>query len=210
MMANGQMTKKKVLVFLNGEVGIYTKAILKTTLRMEKEYFVIINKVILSKKYDGEWANDKQEGFGVFEWRNGQRYEGYFKNNFKNRKGIFYYNGTSNIEKYDGEQVNDQQEGFGVQEMRNCDTYEGYFENSKRNEKGILYFNEYSKCEQSKWIDNRKEGFGVFQWRDGDRQEGYNKNNEKHGKGTMYLNYRIKKKCWNGKYQRPNCQCNIF
>ena len=42
-------------------------------------------------KYEGEWKNDKKEGKGLFYWNNGDRYEGEWKNDNIEGKGIKYY-----------------------------------------------------------------------------------------------------------------------
>lgn len=31
--------------------------------------------------YDGNWVNDMRDGYGKFQWKSGDMYEGYFKNN---------------------------------------------------------------------------------------------------------------------------------
>ena len=37
--------------------------------------------------YEGEWKNDKKEGKGIYKYKNGDIYEGYFKNDIKDGKG---------------------------------------------------------------------------------------------------------------------------
>jgi hypothetical protein len=32
------------------------------------------------RKYDGEYLNDKKHGFGIYYWADGRRYEGGWKN----------------------------------------------------------------------------------------------------------------------------------
>ena len=43
------------------------------------------------EKYDGEWKNDKYEGKGIYYYKNGDRYEGDWKNGKREGKGIYYY-----------------------------------------------------------------------------------------------------------------------
>ena len=31
-------------------------------------------------KYNGDWKNDKYEGYGIYIWANGNKYEGEWKN----------------------------------------------------------------------------------------------------------------------------------
>ena len=41
------------------------------------------------KKYDGEFLNDKKDGYGVFTWENGRQYLGYWHQGYKNGVGMY-------------------------------------------------------------------------------------------------------------------------
>ena len=41
------------------------------------------------KEYDGDWKDDKKEGYGVFKWPDGRIYEGGYKNDRKHGFGVF-------------------------------------------------------------------------------------------------------------------------
>jgi hypothetical protein len=43
------------------------------------------------RKYDGEWKNNKMEGYGVFTWPDGRKYEGQYIDDKKEGHGIFYW-----------------------------------------------------------------------------------------------------------------------
>ena len=43
-------------------------------------------------RYEGEWKNGKIEGKGIYCRNNGDRYEGDFKNGKREGKGILYLN----------------------------------------------------------------------------------------------------------------------
>ena len=44
-------------------------------------------------RYEGDWKNDKREGKGIHYWNNrGDRYEGDWKNDAKEGKGAYYWN----------------------------------------------------------------------------------------------------------------------
>ena len=48
-----------------------------------------------SDKYEGEWVNDKKEGFGVFTWADGSVYKGNYLNDLKEGEGeLVYADGT--------------------------------------------------------------------------------------------------------------------
>ena len=43
-------------------------------------------------RYEGEWKNDDREGKGILYYKNGDRYDGEWKNDKREGKGILYYN----------------------------------------------------------------------------------------------------------------------
>jgi len=40
-------------------------------------------------KYDGDWYQNKRNGYGILTKENGEKYEGEFSNDKKNGKGIY-------------------------------------------------------------------------------------------------------------------------
>ena len=40
--------------------------------------------------YYGEFIDDKYNGFGVFQWEDQEKYEGYWNNGLKNGDGVWY------------------------------------------------------------------------------------------------------------------------
>ena len=42
------------------------------------------------RKYEGEYKNDKKEGHGVFTWPDGRQYDGNWKNGRQDGEGKFY------------------------------------------------------------------------------------------------------------------------
>ena len=59
---------------------------------MDFEYYIIYNKII----YEGQWENNKKDGYGILQYSNGNRYEGQFKNGMKDGQGIEYFFGGIN------------------------------------------------------------------------------------------------------------------
>lgn len=43
------------------------------------------------RKYEGEYKNDKKEGYGEFEWNDGRKYKGKWINGKQNGEGEFYH-----------------------------------------------------------------------------------------------------------------------
>ena len=123
------------------------------------------NKWTIIKKPDGVYVGQinrktgELEGLGVYYWKTGSKYLGYFKrnmlhgygvlkdkenkkvfegpyvNNLKNGFGRLYY---VNGEYYEGEFNDDKMEGEGIYHFKNGDVWEGIFENKKKNGVGIM------------------------------------------------------------------------
>ena len=143
-------------------------------------------------KYKGIIINDKREVRGVMIYNNGARYEGEWKDDKKNGKGIFisshYFNCENNIGlKYEGEFNNDKFEGYGKALYSNGDKYEGEWKNNKQYGKGTLTNIGGTKYE-GEWIDGIIEGNGIYYMNNGDRYEGHFIKNKFNGYGKYFYN----------------------
>ena len=91
--------------------------------------------------YDGEWKNDQKEGKGIYKWGKGKWegdiYDGEWKNGQQEGKGIYKFI-IGDI--YDGEWKNGQQEGKGVLKFKSGDIYDGEWKNDQREGKGVFKF----------------------------------------------------------------------
>lgn len=87
--------------------------------------------------YNGEFLNNKKEGYGIMVWKDGQKYWGEFKNNQMNGYGIIEYPGKIF---YQGEVRNGRMEGFGEFFWKRNKKYIGYYQNDQRNGFGIYIF----------------------------------------------------------------------
>jgi len=93
------------------------------------------------KRYIGQVLNGIPEGKGTMHWNNGDRYEGEWKNNKKEGRGIYYLgDGEFKGDRYEGDYKNGKAEEKGIYYYANGDRYEGEFKNGKREGKGIYYF----------------------------------------------------------------------
>ena len=89
-------------------------------------------------KYDGEFFNDKFDGYGKVVYSNGDKYEGEWKNNKQHGRGtLINFTGT----KFEGEWLNGKIEGIGKYYMNNGDIYEGHFSDNKFNGYGKYFYN---------------------------------------------------------------------
>ena len=71
---------------------------------------VLKTKKMLRYEYEGNYKDDKKDGYGVFRWPSGSWFEGHFKNDYRHGFGIMHWiDGTS----YEGQWVNGVQNGKG-------------------------------------------------------------------------------------------------
>ena len=84
--------------------------------------------------YYGEFINNKKEGYGTIEWKDGSKYQGEFKDNQINGYGMIKF---PNNKFYQGEVKNARMEGFGEFFWNDEKRYIGNYKNDKRNGFGI-------------------------------------------------------------------------
>ena len=105
-------------------------------------------------KYNGEWQNDRANGYGVFTYKKGlglsaKKYQGQFKNGKRNGQGLMEYIDGH----YTGGWKNDLEHGLGTRTNDNGTKYEGEFKNGKANGKGTFTFANGIKLE-GYWVNS--------------------------------------------------------
>ena len=141
-------------------------------------------------KYEGNWKNGKQHGFGKQSFAHNDEYErlsyeGFFEN------GVTSGNGTlkwKNGEKYEGNWKNGKEHGFGKQSFPHNDeyerlSYEGFFEIGVRSGNGTLKWEGGEKYEGA---ENVRSGFGIDYYSYGTKYIGNWENDKEHGDGILY------------------------
>ena len=90
------------------------------------------------KRYEGEFKiNDSiKEGFGIIYYKNGDIYEGEFKNNMYDGIGVYYF---KNGDRYKGEFKDGMCNGIGTYYFYNGGRYEGLFKNGIYDGCGTFY-----------------------------------------------------------------------
>ena len=143
--------------------------------------------------YKGYICNDKREKSGIMFFDNGAKYEGQWKNDKKNGKGVFtsaHYFDCKNFVgmKYEGDFKDDKFEGYGITTYTNGDKYEGEWKNNKQYGRGVVtYFN--GEKYEGEWKEGFFEGIGIFYLKNGERFEGRFKDNKYNGYGKyFYIN----------------------
>ena len=153
-------------------------------------------------RYEGEFKNNKFEGKGIFYYTNGpwkgDKYVGEWKEGLAEGKGTYYFNnGPNKGDIYEGDWKKGNKEGKGVYYYNDGNKYEGEFKNDKFEGKGIYYFNNGDTYE-GEWKNDKYEGKGIYYFNNGDRDMGDYLNSKKIGKHvTLTNNGNVKTKFFN-------------
>lgn len=91
-------------------------------------------------------------------YENGDRYEGYIKEDLKHGKGIYYFASGA---KYNGEFYNDFFHGQGTFEFSDGRTYVGRFNHDEITGKGIITYPNGKKY-RGEFINGKYDGWGVL------------------------------------------------
>ncbi|MFZ5967378.1 MAG: YceG family protein [Bacillota bacterium] len=113
-------------------------------------------------KYQGEWLNEKRDGYGIMLFANGDRYAGQWENDMINGSGTMYF--------------------------RNGDIYEGQWVNNVMHGEGKIIFHKNGDIYEGEFQNNRANGTGKYTLADGDMYEGTFEDNKPHGICTAYYN----------------------
>lgn len=135
--------------------------------------------------YDGEWIDNKKNGFGIITYTNGNRYEGEWNYDKINGKGKMTYN---NGDIYEGDWENDKKNGRGTITYGNGEIYEGEWKNDKRNGFGKMTYKN-GEIYEGAWKNDLINGIGKMIYTNSDVYEGEFKdytNNDDFFEGYIY------------------------
>ncbi|XP_050385011.1 uncharacterized protein LOC126801633 [Argentina anserina] len=146
----------------------------------------------MSGRYEGDWVDDKYDGYGVETWARGSRYPGQYRQGLRHGFGVYrFYTGDV----YAGEWSNGQSHGCGVHtcedgsryvgefkwgvkhglghyHFRNGDTYAGEYFADKMHGFGVYQFANGHRYEGA-WHEGRRQGLGMYTFRNGETQAGH-------------------------------------
>ncbi|KAL3499792.1 hypothetical protein ACH5RR_038885 [Cinchona calisaya] len=146
----------------------------------------------LSGRYEGDWIDEKYDGYGVETWAKGSRYRGQYRKGLRHGVGL-YRSYTGDV--YSGEWCNGQCHGCGIHtcddgssyigefkwgvkhglghyQFRNGDTYAGEYFADKMHGFGVYHFANGHRYEGA-WHEGRRQGFGTYTFRNGETQSGH-------------------------------------
>ncbi|XP_058104120.1 phosphatidylinositol 4-phosphate 5-kinase 5-like [Magnolia sinica] len=146
----------------------------------------------MSGRYEGDWVDDKYDGYGVETWARGSRYRGQYRQGLRHGFGVYrFYTGDV----YAGEWLSGQSHGCGVHtcedgsryvgefkwgvkhglghyHFRNGDTYSGEYFADKMHGFGVYCFANGHRYEGA-WHEGRRQGLGMYTFRNGETQSGH-------------------------------------
>lgn len=115
-------------------------------------------------------------GYGIYKYKNGDKYIGDWKEDHKHGKGKFFYHYG---EFYDGEWQNNKKNGLGSYYYIKGERYEGSWFNNMKWGRGTLYYADFSEF-KGNFMKGEKHGQGIFkdaygnvtkeEWRNGSCQ----------------------------------------
>jgi len=92
------------------------------------------------EKYEGYWKNYKRNGQGTNNFASGAVYKGEWKDDLKNGYGAYTYASSSEYDKYNGDWVDDKMTGYGTFVYKNGQKYIGEFTDNLFNGQGTMYY----------------------------------------------------------------------
>ena len=94
-------------------------------------------------------------------YRNGDYYEGTYKDGVRDGQGVYTYAGESG-NKYEGEWKNNLKHGIGKMTYGTTAEYYGHFENGKREGEGVYKYLQTKDLYSGNWKNGLKHGKGTF------------------------------------------------
>ena len=146
-------------------------------------YRVPACKYYLNGYFEGDLVNSIRHGYGTVKYENGHNYNGEWKNDQRNGRGIEIF---SDEGLYKGDYKDDVPDGFGQYTWANGDYYEGSFVKGCKCGKG-----KFSSIEgdtySGNWNQDCFHGWGKLIWSNGDWYEGDWVHGMRSGQGMEYF-----------------------
>ena len=154
--------------------------------------------------YEGEWKDEKRDGYGILSWNEDCKFIGKFENDkiieygkLWNKEGDMYKGFWKEFQAegigiyqnkkgstYKGEWKNDRQNGFGMEKWPKGSNFMGEYYEGFKNGIGILSFGNKAGY-KGEFKDGVITGIGTFYFEDMRKYEGQWKNNKMDGYGIL-------------------------
>jgi len=131
--------------------------------------------------YEGEFVNDRLNGYGVESWGEGSRFQGNFRNGVKDGFGVYHWPGGA---KYEGTWEGNHINGSGTYVGIDGRTFRGQWHDSRMHGNGKFEWVN-GRVYSGEYVFDHKDGFGVFVWEGGQKYQGYWRQGKQHGQGNI-------------------------
>ena len=137
--------------------------------------------------YIGAWKDGLQDGNGTVIYNNGNKYEGEFRQGFKNGYGKFSVTTVGDV--YTGYFQNGMRYGQGIETYGSTgETYVGQFVNDTRWGLGTAYYQDGSPKYIGTWFQGSPDGNGTLFLQNGQKYIGEFQSGRPLGQGVLYSN----------------------
>jgi len=160
--------------------------------------------------YNGEWQDNKKEGYGVQVYPNGEKYEGQWGSGLRHGEGTLWVpvGKAQKLRKlYVGGWVNDKRHGKGTCYLKNGESFHGYWDNGDMHGEGTLRY-ENGDLYVGEWHVGQRSGQGTLNKANGDCYEGYWLNDKREGNGSYF--YADKGKVFVGEWANDLPKAGIY
>jgi clan AA aspartic protease (TIGR02281 family) len=136
-------------------------------------------------KYEGDWKDGKINGHGKYMHEDGSYEEGEYVDNFSEGRGISF-NSTDSIYTYGDWSKDKLIDGKIVIRKGFKPYYQGEVKDEKYEGKGVLHLDDGSRYE-GEFVKGNYSGTGTYYFNNGNRFEGTFLNGKQNGDGVLYL-----------------------
>merc|ERR1719160_1232464 len=140
------------------------------------------------QSYQGEWANNKKNGYGVQVFPNGEKYEGQWGNGLRNGEGTLWVpvGKAKKLRKlYVGGWKDDRRHGKGTCFFKGSEYYQGTWDHGMMHGQGTLRYAN-GDLYIGQWHDGHRSGQGTLNKANGDCYEGFWLNDNREGSGSYF------------------------
>jgi hypothetical protein len=137
--------------------------------------------------YQGEWKDNKKEGYGIQQYATGDKYEGQWCQGRRHGEGVLWSPSGKNIMRkvYTGGWVNDKKHGEGTCFYVEGESYQGSWANGRRHGQGTMRYAS-GDVYIGQWDADQRCGTGTLSRANGDCYEGTWLHDKREGTGSYF------------------------
>lgn len=138
------------------------------------------------QSYQGEWAGNRKDGYGIQQYASGNKYEGQWSQSRRHGEGVMWAKVGPKLRKvYTGGWLDDKKHGQGTYFYKTGDSYQGAWEQGHRHGQGTMRYAD-GAVYIGTWHDDLRCGAGTLSKASGDCYEGTWLNDKREGTGSYF------------------------